>query len=48
MRWGDYVLCVNLALNLAACTGYAWQGHYRQAVYWIGVGIINGSLLTWR
>lgn len=48
MRLGDYVICVNLLLNACAFAGYAFQGHYKQAMYWIGVGIINGSLLTWR
>ena len=48
MRWGDYILVVNLTLNVLACSAYAYQGHYKQAVYWVGVGLINGSLLTWR
>ena len=48
MRLGDYVLCINLGLNALACSAYAYQGHYKQAVYWVGVGISNGSLLTWR
>ena len=48
MRLGDYVLCINLLLNALACSAYAYQGHYKQAVYGVGVGIINGSLLTWR
>jgi hypothetical protein len=48
MRLGDYILCINLFLNASACLAYAAQGHYKQAVYWVGVGIINGSLLTWR
>lgn len=48
MRHGDYILVINLSLNAAACLLYAYQGHYKQALYWVGVGIINGSLLTWR
>lgn len=48
MRYGDYVIVLNLLLNLCAFSAYTYQGHYKQAIYWIGVGIINGSLLTWR
>lgn len=45
MRLGDYVLCINLMLNAAACSLYAYQGHYKNAVYWIGVMIINATLI---
>ena len=44
MRLGDYVLCINLALNAAACSAYAYQGHYKQAVYWVGVGGSGGDI----
>lgn len=45
MRLGDYVLCINLGLNALACSAYAYQGHYKNAVYWIGVMIINATLI---
>lgn len=48
MRYGDYIICINLFLNACAFIAYAYQGHTKQAIYWVGVGIINGSLLTWR
>jgi len=48
MRHGDYIVCLSLTLNAAACLAYAGQGHYRQALYWFGAGLINGSLLNWR
>jgi hypothetical protein len=48
MRYGDYVVGVNLFLNVCCVLAYAVEGHIKQAIYFVGVGIINGSLLTWR
>lgn len=45
MRLGDYVLCINLGLNALACSAYAYQGYYKNAIYWIGVMIINATLI---
>ena len=45
MRWGDWVLCVSIILNLASLLAYAWQGHWRNALYFLGAFVINTSLL---
>jgi hypothetical protein len=48
MRLGDYIVCISLTLNTCACLAYLYQGHWKQAMYWSGAMLINGSLLTWR
>ena len=45
MRLGDYVLVVNVALNIAAMVAYAWQGHWRNVGYWFAVAQLNFWLM---
>jgi len=47
-RWGDYVVAVSLTLNTCSVLAYSYQGHWRQALYWIGACLINTSILLMR
>jgi hypothetical protein len=48
MRLGDYIICISMALNFLALVAYAWQGHWRNAVYFFGAFVINASLVGMR
>lgn len=48
MRIGDYIVSVSLGLNLCALVAYAWQGHWRNVVYFLGAALINGSIVGMR
>jgi hypothetical protein len=48
MRWGDYVIFGNAALNLVALSLYAYQGHWKMAAYWFAVLQLNGWLIAMR
>ena len=41
MRLGDYILCASMTLNVLAMGAYAWQGHWKQAGYWLAVMQLN-------
>ena len=45
MRMGDYILCLSMALNVAAMVAYAWQGHYIHAFYWLAALQLNLALI---
>lgn len=45
MRLGDYVIAVNICLNVAAACAYAYQGHYRNVWYWLSVLSLNAALM---
>mgnify|MGYP001559065645 CR=1 FL=1 len=44
-RYGDYILCLNLALNVSAMVAYGYQHHWSQSFYWLCVMGLNLSLL---
>lgn len=48
MRLGDYVLAVNICLNVAAACAYAYQGHWRNVGYWFAAVQLNFWLLQMR
>lgn len=48
MRWGDWILVVNMVLNTGATILYAYQGHWRQAGYWIAVFQLNWWLMRMK
>jgi hypothetical protein len=48
MRLGDYVLAVNMCLNVAAGAAYAYQGHWRNVWYWLSVLSLNAALMGMR
>lgn len=41
MRLGDYVLYVNMSLNVSAAAAYAYQGHWRNVGYWLAALQLN-------
>lgn len=45
MRLGDYIIFISITLNLLALIAYAYQGHWRNAVYFFGAFVINASLI---
>lgn len=48
MRIGDWVLVVNMGLNVAAMAAYAYQGHWRNVGYWAAVLQVNFWLMRMR
>jgi hypothetical protein len=48
MRYGDYILAVNIMLNTLAAVAYAWEGHWRQVGYWLAVLQLNFWLMRMR
>ena len=48
MRYGDWVVILSLTLNLVSALLYAIEFHWLMVMYFIGAGLINGSLvLMW-
>lgn len=45
MRYGDWVIVLNMILNLSAMLAYAWQGHWPNALYWLCAFGLNGALV---
>ncbi len=48
MRWGDYIVLASLGLNLACVAAYLAQGHWRNALYFVGAALINWSIVGMR
>lgn len=48
MRLGDWVLIVNMVLNVLAASAYAYQGHWRQVGYWVAVFQLNFWLMRMK
>lgn len=48
MRYGDYILAVNMALNVLAAVSYGYQGRWRQVGYWAAVFQLNFWLMRMK
>ena len=48
MRWGDWLVGCNLALNTGCVVLYAAQGHWKQAGYWAAALQLNFWLMKMR
>lgn len=48
LRYGDYIIFVSIAVNLLALCAYAYEGHWKNALYWFAALQLNLSLVMMR
>jgi hypothetical protein len=48
MRLGDWILCLSIMLNIFSFLAYAYEKHFNQTLYFLGVLILNCALLRMK